>query len=174
MLHRGDYVTNSGMHCVWSTAAFSDVVDYDSWASALLEDADIKRHIEAGNFVPLNIGSDGAMAVEIRVGTKEAPAALNTRETQYLIVASKPYRLRSEGTISVSGIEGVSGAPSADAIVHLAAGEYSVRAHLIAWDEEPGMQTDNGPADGALPDYVVLVNPTTPGEQFRAELGTFK
>ncbi|QDT56689.1 hypothetical protein Pan44_47460 [Caulifigura coniformis] len=174
MFHRGDYVTNAGMHCVWDTAAFADIKDYDSWAKSLLEDADIKRQIEAGHFVPLNIGSDGAMAIEIRVGTNEAPAELSERETQYLIVASQPYRLQSKGKISLSGIEGVSGEPDAHAVLPLAAGQYSARAHLIAWDEEPGMQTPDGPASDALPDYIVLINPAAQGQPFRTELGTFK
>ncbi len=175
MNHRGLYPTGAGMHCLWNPAAFAAVNDYDSWAKELEQDKDIERHIRAGAFVPLNIGSDGAMEIEIRVGTPEAPATLNERETQYLIVASQPYLLRSTGAIGVSGIEEVSYPVSRRAgSVSLPNGDYAVTAHLIAWDEEPGMQTDDGPAPGALPDYLVLINPAKPGTEFRTAIGTFK
>lgn len=175
MKHRGVYPTSAGMHCLWSSAAFTAVKDYDSWAKELEQDEDIERHIRAGEFVPLNIGSDGAMEIEIRVGTPDSPAALDERETQYLIVASQPYLLRSTGVIGVSGIEEVSSPVSRRAgSLSLPKGDYAVTAHLIAWDEEPGMQTDDGPAPGALPDYLVLINPAQPSTEFRTTVGTFK
>jgi hypothetical protein len=172
--HRGVYMTDAGMHCLWDSTAFEGVTDYDSWARELLEDRDIERHICAGHFVPLNIGSDGAMEVELRVGTKDQPAELTPRDTQYLIVASQPYLFRSSGSVSVSGIERVSGSPEGGSTAALPKGQYSARVHLIAWDEEPGMQTENGPAKGALPDYIVLINPVADGEQFRTAVKTFK
>lgn len=173
-MSRGVYPTDCGMHCVWDQAAFSAVHDYDSWAKELLEDSDIAKHIAAGHFVPLNIGSDGAMEVEVRIGTPGSPAALNDRETKYLIVKSQPYCLRTKGPVGVSGLEHVAGSPVAGVgKVSLPPGEYAVTVHLIAWDEEPGMQTDNGPAKGALPDFVVLVNPSTPGTQYRTQVKTF-
>ncbi|MBX3442485.1 MAG: hypothetical protein KF774_08755 [Planctomyces sp.] len=162
------------MHCLWDQSAFAGVSDYDSWSRELLNDADIARHIAAGHFVPLNIGSDGAMDVEVRVGTDSARAGLTDRETKHLIVASEPYRLQSTGAVGVSGIEQVT-LPLERGVgtLSLPAGEYAVRVHLIAWDEEPGMQTDEGPAPGALPDYVVLVNPSAPGGAYRTNANTF-
>jgi len=163
------------MHCVCDQTPFAAVTDYDSWARELLEDRDIGRHIAAGHLVPLNIGSDGPMEVEVRVGTAAAPAALSSRETQYLIVASKPYRLVSTGRVGVCGIESIANPPESETgQLALAPGEYAAVVHLMAWDEEPGMQTDNGPAPGALPDYVVLVNPSQPGAEYRTELKSFQ
>lgn len=173
-MHRGVHITGSGMQCVWDQSAFATVTDYDSWARALLNDSDIGRHISAGHFVPLNIGSDGAMEVEVRVGTRESPAELTPREARYLIVRSEPYRLQSTGPAGVSGIEQVAVPPEASVgTVPLPSGEYAVTVHLIAWDEEPGMQTEDGPAAGALPDYLVLVNPAQPGTRYRTAIQTF-
>ena len=173
-MHRGVYPTDAGMHCLWDQATFAKVRDYDSWASELLDDANIERHIRAGAFVPLNIGSDGAMEIEVRVGTAQAPAALSARESQYLIVRSEPYLLRTQGAVGISGIEHVA-IPVADGAGDMAVppGDYAVRVHLIAWDEEPGMQTDQGPAAGALPDYVVLIDPVSNGTSFRSAVSTF-
>lgn len=173
-MHRGVYPTGSGMHCLWDQAAFAAVTDYDSWERELLNDSDIIRHITAGHLVPLNIGSDGAMEVEVRLGSPAAPAALNDRETKYLIVGSQPYKLTSTSQVAVSGIEYVAAPPESDVgTFSLPAGDYAVTVHLIAWDEEPGMQTDDGPAEGALPDYVVLINPATTKSGFRTEVSTF-
>jgi len=174
-MHRGLYPTASGMHCLWDQAAFTGVGDYDSWARELLDDADIGRHIAAGRLVPLNIGSDGAMEVEVRVGAPGAAAELTDREAKYLIVQSEPYRLRATGPAGVCGLEHVAVPPGPGVgMVPLPPGEYAVTAHLIAWDEEPGMQTDDGPAPGALPDYLLLVNPAADGMQFRAAVQTFE
>lgn len=173
-MHRGVYPTGSGMHCLWDQAPFAAVHDYDSWAAELLNDSDIERHITAGHLVPLNISSDGAMEVEVRIGTPESAAELTDRETKYLVVQSEAYRLQATGSTSVSGIEYVAVPPeSGVGTMSLPPGEYAVRVHLIAWDEEPGMQTDDGPAPGALPDYLVLINPATPDTQFRTAIQTF-
>lgn len=172
---RGLYATSAGMHCLYDQSPFQSVKDYDSWARELLEDQDIRQHITAGHLVPLNVGSDGGMEVEVRVGSVESPAVLSAREQQYLIVASKPYRLVSTGQIAVCGIESVTTpAESSTGQMTLPPGEYAALVHLMAWDEEPGMQTDTGPAPGALPDYLVLLNPATPGTEFRTEIGSFK
>ncbi|MBI1325450.1 hypothetical protein GC170_19980 [bacterium] len=173
-MNRFECPTDAGMHCLWNEAAFEGVSDYDSWEKELLNDADIRRHIAAGHFVPLNIGSDGVMSIEIRRGTSETPAALNEREERYVIVASEPYLLRSTGRIGVSGIEHIE-VPAGEIVglLDLPAGDYAVRVHLIGWDEEPGMSTDDGPAPDALADYVVLIDPATGDEPFRTELETF-
>lgn len=174
-MHRGVYPTACGMHCLWDQAAFTGVSDYDTWARELLDDADIGRHVAAGRLVPLNIGSDGAMEVEVRVGAPGAAAELTDREAKYLIVRSEPYRLRATGPVGVCGLEYVAVPPGPRVgIVPLLLGEYAVTAHLIAWDEEPMMQTDDGPGAGALPDYLVLVNPAVEGMQFREAVQTFE
>jgi hypothetical protein len=148
------------MHCIWNGDAFSNINDYDSWEAELLEDIDIKRHIETGHFVPINIASDGAFEIEIRLGSSQQKAELSDRETTYKVVSSEPYQFRSNGTLNVSGIECVSGEKDYSAVgtVSLKEGEYSVTVHLVAWDEEPGMKDSEGrPRPEALPDFVVLV-----------------
>lgn len=174
-MHRGVYPTACGMHCLWDQAAFSAVGDYDSWERELLDDADIGRHIAAGHLVPLNIGSDGAMEVEVRVGTPGKPAELTAREAKYLIVNSEPYRLCATGPVGVSGLEHVAVPPGARVgTIPLPSGECAVTLHLIAWDEEPGMRTDDGPAAGALPDYLALINPhSAAGVPYRTAVRTF-
>jgi hypothetical protein len=87
----GVMATDAGMFGLWSPASFVDIVDYDTWESELLEDDDIKRHITAGAFVPVNIGSDGAFQVFARVGSASTTASLTQRERQYALVSSKPY-----------------------------------------------------------------------------------
>ena len=173
-MYRGVHATDAGMHGLWDVAAFAGIRDYDSWAAELLEDADIGRQIAAGRFVPLNLGSDGAMEIEVRVGSAADPAALSERERAYLVVSSEPYLLRSGGRVGVSGIEAVSSVPDAAAgEFPLPAGDHAATVHLIAWDEEPGMRTDDGPAAGALPDYVVLLNPPGPDPRYRTAVETF-
>jgi len=174
-MHRGIYPTASGMHCLWDQATFAGVSDYDSWGRELLNDSDIERHIAAGHLVPLNIGSDGAMEVEVRIGAPGEAAKLTDREATYLVVQSEPYRLRAAGPVAVSGLEHVAiPLGRKGGTIPLPPGEYAVTAHLIAWDEEPGMQTDNGPAAGALPDYLILINPAAAGEQYRTAVRTFE
>ena len=173
--YRGVYPTDSGMHCLWDASAFAGVTDYPSWERELLDDADIVRHIRAGDLVPLNIQSDGAVEVEVRIEEPGALLELTERELKYLVVRSDPYLLRSRGLVHVSGIEYVSSPPEeVVGTIPLPAGDYSATAHLLAWDEEPGMRDDKGnPAAGALPDYLVLVSPVRAQQQFRTELQTF-
>ena len=173
---RGVYPTDSGMHCIWSPMAFSNVHDYDSWEAELLDDDDISRHIQAGNFIPINILSDGALGIEVRVGSFDVAAVLSDRERKFLLVASKPYRFVSKGALCVSGIEYVEGQPG-DYVgkLSLASGEYFVTVNMINWKNEPGIRnTDGSPTADALPDFVVLANPSFPGaHDFRIELLTF-
>ena len=45
--------------------------------------------------------------------------------------------------------------------LNLSPGEYSVTVNQIAWYDEPGMIDNDGDAlVGALPDFVILVNPS--------------
>jgi hypothetical protein len=173
---RGTYMTNSGMTCLWNPAAFIDVMDYDTWEAELLEDEDIRRHIRAGAFVPINIQSDGVYEIEVRVGTAADPAVLSEREAKYEFVASEPYLFRSTGRLCVSGIECVEKKP-ADGVGVLAIprGDYAVKVHLIGWDQEPGMKRKDGkPKKEALPDFVAVMNPKPKGKtKFRTKVETF-
>ena len=174
LMSRGIYPTGSGMHGLWVQSAFSVVCDYESWERELLNDKDIERHIANGHFIPLNIGADGAMEIEIRCGNGIDAAVLSDREKLYLVVSSEPYRLHASGPVCVSGIEYVAVPPeSGVGTVAVPPGEYAVTVHLIAWDEEPGMMTEDGPAPGALPDFVVLVNPANSEASYRLKVQTF-
>lgn len=55
--------------------------------------------------MPINIRSDGAFQLLVRVGTAGQAPALTSREKQYLMVSSQPYLLLSHGTACLSGIE---------------------------------------------------------------------
>ncbi len=171
----GAYATDAGMHCVWRPAAFASVHDYETWDSQLSEDGDILRHVSAGDFVPINIRSDGAFEIEVRVGSASSPAALSERDRTYLEVESEPYRFISDGELCLSGIEHVHEAPDAHVgRLALSPGEYAVVVHLIGWNREPGMLTASGSrSPDALPDFIVAANPTTGRHAYRTRLETF-
>ena len=172
---RQAFATDAGIHCLWNDTAFSGVNDYDTWEKELLDDADIERHIRAGDFVPLYIHSDGVVEIQVRVGSVEAPAVLSAREAKYLAVASEPYLFRSRGRLCVSGIEYVSAGPDESVgTTPLSVGDYAVTVALLAWDEEPDMRDAQGsPKSTALPDFLVLVNPQVGTEDFRTTVETF-
>jgi hypothetical protein len=121
--------------------------------------------------VPINIQSDGAFGV--RVAT--APPDLTEREQAYAVVKSDPYLLAVRGgELCLSGIEGVGDTTRAPLRVTLADGRYTVRATLVAWDEEPGGRgPDGSPTDTALPDFVLQISPETDPEQYRSLEVTF-
>jgi hypothetical protein len=170
---RGAFMTDSGMLCLWQSAAFASIHDYDSWEEELLEDEDIIRHIQRGELVPINIRSDGSFEVEIRMGEKEA---LNEREKRHLLVSSMPYLFRSTGQLHVSGLEHVTAKPgSGVGSLQLKPGDYAVTIHLISWDEEPGSKDEQGkPKPDALPDFVVLLEPTSQKDRtYRTAVETF-
>ena len=96
------------MHGIWSPAAFADVDGYDSWARELEDDNDILRHVQAGDFVPINIEADLVAEIEVRVNTSP-PALLSNREQKFLAVSSQAYRFQSSGAVAVGGIEHVAG-----------------------------------------------------------------
>jgi hypothetical protein len=54
-------------------------------------------------------------------------------------------------------------------------GTKVVKVFFISWDEEPEMKDRKGsPKPGALPDFIVLVNPKPRGAmRFRTKLDTF-
>jgi hypothetical protein len=83
----------------------------------------------------------------------------------------------SKGELNASGIEAVGAVPGEDvASLKVLPGAYSILVHLIGWDREPGAKDGRGrPTSNALPDFVVLANPTVSGnDPFRTELRTFK
>lgn len=169
--------TDAGMLVMWDPQRFEDVVDYHTWEDELLEDEDIVGHIQAGSLVPLNVGGDGAFGVLLRAGTAAAPAMLTGRETAHQLVASQPYLFVSRGRALVGGIENV-GADVSDSVLEhpVPEGHCAVVVHLIDWQAEAGSQDKDGrPVPGALPDFVVLINPTQPGQgTFRTAVNTFE
>ena len=169
---RADLATDSGMLCVWDAQPFSGITDYDSWEKELCEDEDIIRHIQAGHFVPLNLG-DGAFAVELRQGS---PDSMNEREREYLLVPSRPYLLNSTGRILISGLEHVGTDPRSFLDLELAPGRYTVHVQLIDWTEEPGAKDANGnPTPNALPDMIVFIHSTgQEASDYRQDLETFR
>ncbi len=154
--------TRAGMLGLWDPAAFSGIVDYDTWESEFLEEEDIVRNIRSGSFVPVNIGGDGSFALVVRSGSQEDPAVLNGREEQYLLASSRPYLFMSGSSACVSGIEKIESIPDETVEAFpLKAGEHSVTVHLIDWAAESGSRDREGnPTESALPDFVILINDT--------------
>lgn len=167
--------TDSGMFAVWVPEGFAEVDDYDSWEEELLEDEDIQRHIQAGAFVPVNIGSDGAFSFTLRIGTGDVVARLTEREERHLLVSSDPYLLVSQGRVAMTAIEDVDRKPKKKARVDLDRGEYAVVVHLVDWQAEPGATRPDGePSESALSDFVVLVNKASSSGQYRTAVETFE
>ncbi|MFL0246077.1 hypothetical protein [Candidatus Clostridium stratigraminis] len=173
--HRKTLVTDSGMHCIWDPCYFSNINNYDSWERELLEDEDILQHIDKGKFVPINIHSDGAFEFEVRVGTSEVFQQLSECERKYLIVSSEEYRFVSNGYVCISGIEYICNNPDENiGCLSIDRGDYSVTVHLIGWDDEPGMREPDGtPKVEALPDFIIIMNPSLNEEEYRVDLNTF-
>jgi hypothetical protein len=164
------------MLALWDPERFSGIVDYDTWDPELGEDERVERHIRAGGLVPINIRSDGAFGVLVRVGDHDAPAELTERESRHCLVASKPYLFLSSGQVWLSGIEAVCAEAWPGTVqFSLPVDRYSVAIHLIAWEDEPGsINADGTPSSMALPDFVALVNPAAFGQDaFRSAVETF-
>jgi hypothetical protein len=177
---RGLFSTASGMLALWEPGHFQQITDYLSWESELCEDEDILRHIQEGAFVPLNIQADGAFECEVRVGNVERPSAISSRELPYLTVSSEPYFFRSRGRLAISGLEHIGAEPGkAAAFLALGIGDWAVTVHLIEWTSEPGALGEDGkPTPSAMADFVVLLNPASPGAsagtQYRTKVNTFE
>ncbi|MEU1229360.1 hypothetical protein [Streptomyces sp. NPDC005828] len=169
--------TDAGTVVLWDPHRFEAVVDHDTWEDELLEDEDIVRHVRAGALVPLNVGGDGAFGVLVRSGTVAVPVGLTDREAAHQLAASQPYLFVSRGRALVGGVEDVGGDASDGVIVHpVPEGRHAVVVHLIDWQAEAGSQDEGGrPVPGALPDFVVLINPVRPGQgTFRTAVHTFE
>lgn len=166
--------TEAGMHALWAPEPFAGVHDDDTWDTEFGDDAGIRRHVVAGNLVPINIGSDGAATFVVRAGDREDPARLSERETRYLLVSSRPYLLTSRGRALLGGIEDVATEEGRAHTIPLARGRYGVTVHLLDWKAEPGATHHDGtPAEGALPDFVILLDPAGHATRYREDLATF-
>ena len=166
--------TDAGMLALWNPARFADITSYQAWERALLDEQDIARRVHAGDLAPVSIGADGAFAFTVRAGPPGA-VALTSREQRYLRASSRPYLYVSAGVACLSGIEDISADPG-PAVTTLAvpAGRCAVTIHLIDWAAEPGATDQRGRASpAALPDFVILICPSTNEKRYRAELQTF-
>ena len=167
--------TDAGMLGLWSPTSFREVIDYETWEDALLEDEDVSRHIAAGAFVPVNIGSDGAFQLAARIGSTHEPAELTERERRYLLVSSSSYLFVSTGAAVISGMEHVQADPDVGLKIPLPAGRWSVTVALLDWADEPGSKDDHArPTATALPDFTLLINPEDdPSCAYRTNVLTF-
>lgn len=159
---RRTLITGSAMFGVWDRHYFERVVDYDTWSDELLEDEDIERHVTAGHFVPITNYSDGAFEFEVRFSGSDGHSDINDRERLYLTESSGPYRFHSQGELNLSGIEFVAATLESDvSTLELSAGWYTVTVHQLDWQDEPGSTDAEGnPATDALPDFLIIVNPS--------------
>ena len=168
------FYTNSGMLGLWDYSAYQHIKNYDAWEPEFVEDEDILRNIKNATYVPINIQSDGAYSVEVKLN--EA-TELSSREQKYLTVTSQPYLLKTEGKVALSSMETVGNDPVENIkILSVDPGEYAVQIHLIGWDKEPGSKgADGAPSDNALPDFIVCIS-RNDGQlkQFRQEIETFR
>jgi hypothetical protein len=172
--------TDAGSWLLWQPEAFGHVHDYDSWSEELEDDEDILRHVRAGDVVPITIGGDGACQFRVRVGSPDDPegARPTERERAYIVVTSQPYLFVSHGRACLSGIENVGVGPeplSGLLDLPLPRGRWAVTVVLIGWDEEPGSRDADGrPAAGALPDFLLLLDPEPrSAPPYRQSLTTF-
>ncbi|MDQ0762388.1 hypothetical protein [Streptomyces canus] len=168
--------TDAGMLALWDPQSFTDIVDHDTWDLQLGEDEGVERHIRTGSLVPVNIRSDGAFGVLVRVGGLDRPVQLTERESRYRLVSSEAYLFCSSGQVWLGGIEAVGAEPwPGTAQFDLPVGRYSVVIHLIAWEDEAGSVNEDGtPSAAALPDFVALVTPAGPEQDmFRSDVETF-
>lgn len=161
--------TDAGMLALWRESAFDGIDGYKAWESRV-EDR-LGEAIRSGELVPIGIQGDGAFGVRIAV----APDQASDREARHTVVTSEPYLLVSDGgTIHLSGIEAVGDEASPPVTVTLPAGRYAVRVSLVAWDEEPGVRGPDGrPTAQALPDFLVMIEPSEGSETFRQVEATF-
>ncbi|HVY45734.1 MAG TPA: WGR domain-containing protein, partial [Minicystis sp.] len=148
--------TDAGIVALFDAAHFTSIVDQAAWEAELLEDADIRRHIQAGHLVPLSAGSDGRFEVAVRVGelTAEEQKALTDRSPQ-------PYLLAVDRGATVGGLEFVHAAP--DAKHAFAAGVPKGRWAVTVCALE----------GKKMPDVVALLAPAKDGQTFRDEIAPF-
>jgi hypothetical protein len=163
--------TNAGMCGLWQPESFEfdDFEDWEDWAT---EDENIAASVVSGHFVPINVGGDGVFQIVVRWGPD---TGLGSTEQQYLLVASDPYLLVSEGRFALGGLEDVGDAELVSSnSAPLAAGRYSVTVNLIDWKADPASVDSSGkPTKNALPDFVVVIGPAS-NVSFRTKVQTFE
>jgi len=146
--------TDSGMHALWDPEAFRSVCSFETWEQALLKKDGIRRHIQAGAFVPIYVHSDGSPLIEVRVGTATGPAAYDQASAK-ILRRSGAYLFKSEGALAVSGIEYIGGEPKESArALKLPPGRWSVV--ILEVEAIAGTPKDIAKT---IPDFVALVNP---------------
>ncbi|WP_204035672.1 hypothetical protein [Micromonospora qiuiae] len=161
------------MFGVWQPEHFAGVTSLDEWEDEVSEDAALLRHIEAGVFVPINIGGGGAYQFTVRHG---GPAGgLTEREGRYRLVSSKPYLLIAKGQTALGGLEAVGQYSGVDPLaLPTDPGRYAVTIHLIDWKAEPGTADPDGkPTTNALSDFIIEIYPESGSEEYRLSLATF-
>jgi hypothetical protein len=167
--------TNAGMSGIWQPEAFAHIADLDSWEDDVAEDSALVRHIRAGEFVPINVGGDGAFQIAVRGRT--GPETLSEREVRYRLISSEPYLLVSHGMLELGGLESVGNySGAAKSGIPLTAGRYEVIIHLIDWKAEPGAADSSGKsAANALPDFVVEISSAQQADiPYRSDVQTFE
>jgi hypothetical protein len=167
--------TGAGLFGIWRASAFVEVVGLDSWEEQAAEDTALRQHIDDGSFVPINIGGDGSFQMAVR--GVETPGQLDERESQYLLVSSKPYLIISDGFLELGGLEAVGSYSGAEKVeVELDEGRYCVVIHLLDWKAEPGsVDADGNPTSSALSDFVIEVfKEPLDGLEYRLEVETFE
>lgn len=165
--------TDAGMFGVWQPEHFAGVSSLDEWEDEVSEDAALLRHIEAGAFVPINIGGGGAYQFTVRFG--DLATGLAERELRYRIASSRPYLLVAKGPSALGGLESVGQYSGTDPVALLTdPGRYSVTIHLIDWKAEPHAADSNGrPTANALSDFVIEISPESGSKEYRLSLATF-
>jgi hypothetical protein len=165
---RGAYVTDSGMHGLWSRTAYADV-DYGNWAEHFIDQASLGAHIAKGDFVPVYVHSDGVPVIELRSGRAGAPAALSGEERGRVRARSDPYLFVSDGAVNVSGIEYVNGDPDPYVgAMRLPEGRWTAVVYFLEWPE-----SRSGEAGSHPPDFVVTLNPEVGSPRYRRSVETF-
>ena len=158
------------MCALWEPSRFTHVNDLDAWEDAFDNDESIIRMINEGAFVPLNVGGSSTFKIGVRSG------ALTEREQRLRAVTSEPYLLKTEGLIQVGALEEIGSLMGGGTEISVGKGRYSVIAHLIDWDAEPGARDAAGEDSlDALPDFIVQLALIEPGSApvFRTEVLTF-
>ena len=141
--------TGSGWCCVWDRDAFRNVAGYETWEAELLMDEDIRRHLRAGNLVPINGFSDGVYDTEVRIGSHQVTAVLTDEERAMVTRTSGTYRFTSAGHLCMSGVEFVQCPVPVDIpTLEIPSGQYAAVVH------------DTGRLED-LANFIVLINPRT-------------
>ncbi|OIK01332.1 hypothetical protein BIV25_05840 [Streptomyces sp. MUSC 14] len=136
-----------------------------------VEDDELAEWIEAGVFVPLNVGGDGTFGVTVRVADAAEAGGLSEREARHRLVSSDPYLLVSQGDAVLGGLEEVG---NGGTLLPLPAGRYAVVVHLVDWQSDPAsVGPDGSPAEGALPDFAVTISEALAGTAYRKDIETF-